>query len=123
LQRVSFALANNAATLFLNVSHTRSSAHATLPDLLAMPQPRTEDGDPCSEIRAILPLASVPSLIVTHAELKALPLDSRAAFVLSLVDGRCDVETILDMTGMRSEEAFGILVKLVELRAIKLVDR
>ena len=68
-----------------------------------------------SDIRRVLPIAAVPWLIATHEELLALPLDGRAGFVLSLIDGRCTVEMILDIAGLPEDEAIDILNSLRQL--------
>ena len=75
-----------------------------------------------SDIRQVVPLASVPWLIATHEELLALPLDGRAGFVLSLIDGRCTVEMILDIAGLPEDEAIDILDRLRLLGVIELHD-
>jgi hypothetical protein len=54
-------------------------------------------------------LASVPRLVVSTAELMKLPLDSRAGFVVSFVDGSYTIEMILDACAMPRKEALGIL--------------
>jgi hypothetical protein len=67
---------------------------------------------------ADLPLEGVPCVIRTLAELRSFPLESRDAFVLSLVDGNTTVETILDLAGLPEDETFDILGKLVDLGAL-----
>jgi hypothetical protein len=47
------------------------------------------------------------------SQLKAMPLDDRAGFILSFVDGAYTVEMILDGSAMRREEALAILGELV----------
>ncbi len=61
-----------------------------------------------------------PHPIATHDDIHALPLDSRAGFVVSLVDGRCTVEMILNMAGQHEDEATAILARLRQLRVIEL---
>jgi hypothetical protein len=75
-----------------------------------------------SDIRRVLPIAAVPWLIATHEEILALPLDGRAGFVLSLIDGRCTVEMILDIAGLPEDEAIDILNSLRQLGVIELHD-
>jgi hypothetical protein len=75
-----------------------------------------------SDVRRVVPLAAVPWLIATHEQLLTLPLDSRAGFVLSLIDGRCTVEMILDIAGLPEDETIGILDNLRELGVIVLND-
>jgi hypothetical protein len=53
--------------------------------------------------------SSVPLLTVSFAELRTMPLDHRAGFLISLIDGASTVEMILDMSGMPENEALSIL--------------
>jgi hypothetical protein len=55
------------------------------------------------------PLDGVPRLAVTPRQLVALPLDHRAGFVVSFVDGTYTVEMILDACAMPRERALEIL--------------
>ncbi len=64
----------------------------------------------------------MPWLIASQEELLALPLDSRAGVVLSLVDGRCTVEMILDITGLPEDQAIDVLEGLRQLGVIELHD-
>ena len=75
-----------------------------------------------SNVHQVVALDAVPWLIATHDYVVHLPLDSRAGFVLSLIDGRCTVEMILDMAGMPEDEAIAILDSLRELGVIELHD-
>jgi hypothetical protein len=75
-----------------------------------------------SELRPPVPLAAVPRLAVTAEGLHLLPLDSRAAYLLSLMDGRCTLDTILDICDMPRDEAIGILTHLVQLGVVELHD-
>jgi hypothetical protein len=52
---------------------------------------------------------AVPMLAIPFAELRTMPLDHRAGFLLSLVDGTSTVETILDVCGMPREEALAMI--------------
>lgn len=54
-------------------------------------------------------LAGVPRLAVTPGQLMALPLDHRAGFVVSFVDGTYTIEMILDACAMPREHALEIL--------------
>jgi hypothetical protein len=76
---------------------------------------------PIAEIRPRLPLGAVPRLAVTAEGLHLLPLDSRAAYLLSLVDGRCTLHTVLDICDMAHDEAVSVLTQLLHLGAIELV--
>ncbi len=71
-----------------------------------------------------MPLFAVPWLAVTQEGLLFLPLDPLAAYILSLVDGHCTVETILDICvpQLGRDEALSILAHLLHLGAIDLRD-
>ena len=77
---------------------------------------------PRSEVRPYLSLCAIPWLAITAEGLPFLRLDARAAYLLSLVDGRCTVEMILDICGPEVERdgALGILAHLLQLGAIEL---
>jgi hypothetical protein len=77
---------------------------------------------PSSAVRPLVPLYAVPWLAISAVGLRSLPLDARAAYLLSLVDGQCTVELILDICDMDRDEALGIVAHLLELGAIELRD-
>ncbi len=64
--------------------------------------------------------ARVPTLVAAPAELMRLPLDHRAGFFLSLIDGRTSVGAILDACAMPSDEALGILNALLAQHVVRL---
>jgi hypothetical protein len=71
------------------------------------------DSDPLRATRPVpIMLMAVPTIVVSRADLGRLTLDHRAGFILSHVDGVSDVETILDVSAMPSEEALRILAEL-----------
>jgi hypothetical protein len=72
-------------------------------------------------LRPLLPGGAVLRLSVTVEELRTLPLDARAAYVLSLVDGRCSVDLILDICEMDRGDALAALADLLELGAIEVL--
>jgi hypothetical protein len=63
-------------------------------------------------------LASVPRLAISLKELKALPLDHRAGFIVSFIDGAYTVAMILDACAMPRKEALTILRELAARRVI-----
>ena len=77
---------------------------------------------PTSEVRPLVLLSAVPWLAITLEGLRFLPLDARAAYLLSLVDGHCTVETILDICvpELGRDEALSILARLIQLGAVEL---
>jgi hypothetical protein len=54
-------------------------------------------------------LRKVPRLAVSTNDLKALPLDHRAGFIISFVDGTYSIEMILDVCALRRQDALAIL--------------
>lgn len=77
-----------------------------------------EDGVPTP--RPKVPLSAVPIRIVSDRELLMLPLDHRAGFVLSHVDGTSDVRTLLDVCRLTHDELIEVVEQLIALRAILL---
>jgi len=79
---------------------------------------------PASGVRPLIPLFAVPWLAITVEGLRFLPLDARSAYLLSLVDGQCSIEMILDICGreVAREEALEVVGYLLQLGAIELRD-
>jgi hypothetical protein len=59
-------------------------------------------------------MAGVPVVQMTNDGLKRLPLDHRAGFVISLMDGSLDLDTIVDLCGMDRDEALALVRDLYE---------
>lgn len=68
-----------------------------------------------------LSLASVPEIAMTAAELRTLPLDHRAGFLLARIDGRSPLEAILDACPMPEDEVLALLESLIAFGAVRLV--
>jgi hypothetical protein len=66
-------------------------------------------------------LQSVPELVKTMDELRELPLDPRAAFLLMHVDGWTDLETVLDMAPLPHEESLAVFEHVLGLGVIRLL--
>ena len=75
-----------------------------------------------SDVRPLVPLFSVPWLIATYDELRTMPLDARAGFVVSCIDGHSSVEMLLDLCTLPEDETLDIISELVRLGAIELRD-
>jgi len=58
-------------------------------------------------------LHSIPRVLLPAAELHAAELDHREYFLISLLDGATDIETLLDISGLPSEEALALIDALV----------
>ena len=65
-------------------------------------------------------LERVATLTVPPAELRALAVDHRGAFLLSQVDGVSTLEMILDVSGMSRMDALRILAGFVDQGIVKL---
>ena len=78
-----------------------------------------EDGIPTPRPR--MAMTAVAERVVSDRELVALPLDHRAGFVLSHIDGTTDLRTLIDLCGMSHEELVAVVDRLLALRAIRLV--
>ncbi|HEV3192683.1 MAG TPA: hypothetical protein VGY54_19380 [Polyangiaceae bacterium] len=55
-----------------------------------------------------------PVVIMQPDSLKRLPLDHRAGFVLSLIDGSVDLETLVDLSGMDRNEVLALVRHLCD---------
>lgn len=63
---------------------------------------------------------SAPRLVASRSVVAKAPIDTRSAFVLSLVDGRNSYDAIIDMAGMPEDEVKAILERLARLGLIAL---
>lgn len=70
--------------------------------------------------RPKLPLGAVPRRRLGEDQLRQLPIDHRAGFVLAHIDGKTSIRTLLDVCGMSHDEIASVLERLVKLRAIDL---
>jgi hypothetical protein len=68
-----------------------------------------------------LPRSAIPHVSLPLTELLALPLDHRAGFMLTRIDGVSNVQSIIDVAPMDDFEAVALLEKLVALGALTLV--
>lgn len=59
-----------------------------------------------------------PVVMMSPEVLKRLPLDHRAGFLLSLIDGTLDLDTIEEVSGMPREEVLRIVRDLDELGVV-----
>jgi hypothetical protein len=91
-------------------------------DRITIPGTVGEDDGPASEARPILPRHAIPWLIVTFDDLRAMPLDPRDGFILSLVDGRSSIEMIIDLATLPEAETLTVLMRLLKVGAIELHD-
>ena len=82
---------------------------------------RVDDvGDAAVAIASRAAPSFAPKLLKSRAELSSEPIDSRDAFVLSLVDGNTSVAQIVDASGMPRADVAAILDRLVQLGIVVL---
>jgi hypothetical protein len=77
---------------------------------------------PTSTVRGIASPSMVPWLVMTPEQLRELPIDPGAAYLVSLADGQCSLETIADVSGIPGEDVVDIFTALVQLGAVELRD-
>jgi len=70
--------------------------------------------------RSAAPLDKVPWLVMDYDQLRGLGLDEGEAFVLSLLDGRSSVRSVVRMTGWPASKALRTIAHLVALGALEL---
>ncbi|MFO0674669.1 MAG: hypothetical protein U0235_34490 [Polyangiaceae bacterium] len=64
-------------------------------------------------------LRSVPRVILSPAGVKALPLDSASGFLLGLMDGLTDVESLMDISGLSRDAVIGSVCLLRDHSVIR----
>ena len=64
-------------------------------------------------------LSRTPIVVADEAELRAVSLDGRSCFLVSLIDGVTSVESLIDLSGMPAED---MLTVLEELRLCQIVE-
>ena len=70
--------------------------------------------------RQLESLGSVPVVVEPGRDVRGLSLDPREAFVLSLIDGKLDLESLIDATPMASDDTLRILERLLDEGVIAL---
>jgi len=63
-------------------------------------------------------LHHVPVVLVARDQVRWLTIDHRAGFLMSVIDGVSDVETVLDVCGMPRFDALRILSELTQQRIV-----
>lgn len=79
----------------------------------------TDDTAGPSTPRPRLSLDAVPRVIADVAFIRVLPLGPRDAFLMAHLDGKSDLRTLVDVTGMTRLEVSMILEKLADLGVIE----
>jgi hypothetical protein len=99
--------------------------------LIALPDPGPPPPPPISQritIPAPTPVAGAPTLersvsgairiLMSQAQLRGMPLDHRAGFLLSMAPTATTVDELLDISGMPRNEAMKVLCELIDLGII-----
>ena len=64
-------------------------------------------------------VSGAPAVVLPAEQIKRLPLDHRAGFVLSLMDGSLDLETLVDLSMMVRQEVLRLVRDLYESGVIE----
>jgi hypothetical protein len=67
----------------------------------------------------LVSISGAPVVVQSAEQIKRLPLDHRAGFVLSLMDGTIDLETLIDLSMMAPEEVLRLVRDLFESGVIE----
>jgi hypothetical protein len=92
----------------------------TLPDFNQAARDSREFAATGSGVRPLVSLRSVPWLIASYDAVRALRLDAQAGVIVSLIDGRCTVEMLLDMSPVPEDETLDIIHQLERLGVMEL---
>jgi hypothetical protein len=82
-----------------------AARHETVPELPAVIGPAQSQD---------ISLASIPVVVVPTDLLAKLPLDAREGFVLSLIDGKCSLEEVIDMCAFERIETIDIVAGFIQ---------
>ncbi|MEO8701293.1 MAG: serine/threonine-protein kinase [Kofleriaceae bacterium] len=69
------------------------------------------------------PRRQSPHVAMSTSQITSLSLDHRAGFLLSLVDGRCTIEELLDISGMPRVETLRVVCELLDQGVLALTPR
>jgi hypothetical protein len=83
-------------------------------------QPEGLADDLASRETAPPSLSSVPWLMLSHDDVLRLALDHREGFLLSLIDGRTNVETLLELAAMPRKDVLRVLARWLAMGVITL---
>jgi hypothetical protein len=64
-------------------------------------------------------VVGAPTVMMSTEALKRLPLDHRAGFILSLMDGSIDLDTLLELCGMDRDEVLNLVRHLFDSSVIE----
>jgi HD-GYP domain-containing protein (c-di-GMP phosphodiesterase class II) len=108
-----------------SVPVVRPGAYSSQPAALASPpsaRPSVRASRPAAppSLGVKLDLDRVPKVLLAMSAIMKLPLDPRAGFLLSLMDGVSTLETIVDTSGLPREEVLHIVGELIRQGAVAL---
>jgi hypothetical protein len=86
----------------------------TIPDGLPGP------ADQISQETSPPPLDGVPWLMMSHAEVMGLVMDHREGFLLSLIDGRTSIATLIDLAAMPRHKVLIIIGRWLAMGVVAL---
>jgi hypothetical protein len=91
------------------------------PPSVRAPAPASSQAPAPAPPPVAIALDAVFAVAMSPAQLKAVPLDAQAGFVLSLLDGMSPLETILDMCGMPKPDLLRIVDDLARRGVVKIL--
>jgi hypothetical protein len=91
---------------------------SSMPPAMTRPPAAAASAPPASEEEAklvaqVISLKKIPFLRVTPDALTKLPLDHRAGFVLTMIDGASSIDDLIDASGMSRLDVLRIVVSLI----------
>jgi hypothetical protein len=84
------------------------------------PRPSPVTVDKVGDVKLARVRKNVPQPIAAKVAIEKAPLDTRSAFILSLIDGVNDIESLVDVSGMSAGDVQAILQRLARLGLISL---
>ncbi|HEV3191916.1 MAG TPA: PilZ domain-containing protein, partial [Polyangiaceae bacterium] len=117
LQLLKRAIGSEGAVPVIGVSEgasARALAHSSVEFISDEPATELHPVTPALRIARRQPdihstLSETPVVLVNAEALRAAQLDSRAGFLVSLIDGATTVESLLDLSGMPEQETLALL--------------
>lgn len=82
-------------------------------------EPREPRAGEITEVRPRPRALGLPRVVVDPARIRQLPIDPRAAFLLSRIDGQTTIDTLVDITAFELDEVLTSLARLVQLGAVE----
>jgi len=110
----SFDVAKFAKDSDARLRSAEPSAEGSLPRSETRLATRPEMGAAITDEAWARSMVGTPVVVMASDELCRLPLDHRAGFLISLMDGTIDLETIIEVSSMPHDDALRVVRDLYE---------